>query len=137
MKNIFNINDRKRHAKKVGASDLARFDEGMVHPFCATFVLAKEMEWASRLFVLEMLDEDEEGIGTKLEINHLSPVLEGEELLIEAVITALDQHEIICDIKVTSGKRLIARGITGQKILKKTKLANLILNIQKDGRKEE
>jgi len=135
MKNLFNINDKKQHVKIIGAADLASFDTGTVHPFCSTFVLAREMEWASRLFVLEMLDEDEEGIGTKLEINHLSPALEGEELLIEAVITSLEEHEIISSLEVKVGERVIARGITGQKILKKTKLANLIINIQKDGRK--
>ena len=134
MKHPFKINDKKQHAKIVGAKDLAQFETGMVHPFCATYVLAREMEWASRLFVLEMLDDDEEGIGTKLEINHLSPALAGEELLIEAEITSLHQHEIICKIEVTVGERKIASGITGQKILKKTKLADLILNIQKDGR---
>ena len=137
MKNLFNLHDKKQHRKIVGATDLANFEVGMVHPFCSTFVLAREMEWASRLFVLEMLDEDEEGIGTKLEINHLSPALEGEELIIEAKITSLEQHEIICGIEVTVGERVIATGITGQKILKKTKLADLIINIQKDGRKEE
>lgn len=137
MKKLFKVNDKKQHYKFISASDLASFEVGIVHPFCSTFVLAREMEWSSRLFVLEMLDEDEEGIGTKLEINHLSPALEGEKLLIEAIITSLEQHEIICKIEVTVGERVIARGITGQKILKKTKLANLIIDIQKDGRKEE
>ena len=137
MKNLFNINDKKQHIKLVGPSDLASFEVGMVHPFCSTFVLAREMEWSSRLFILEMLDEDEEGIGTRLEINHLSPALEGEELIIEAMISSLEQHEIICEIKVTVGKRVIAKGVTGQKILKKTKLADLIFDIQQDGRKEE
>ena len=137
MKSVYKINDKKWHVKLVGADDLASFDAGMVHPFCATFVLAREMEWSSRLFVLDMLDDNEEGIGTKLEINHLSPAIEGEELMIEAVIVELDKNEIICSITVSVGKRLIARGITGQKILKKTKLASLIIDIQKDGREEE
>ena len=133
MKNIFNINDKKQYTKIVKATDLASFELGMVHPFCSTFALAREIEWSSRLFVLEMLDEDEEGIGTKLEINHISPALEGEELMIEAIITSLKHHEIICRIEVSVQDRKIASGITGQKILKKTKLADLINNIQQDG----
>jgi fluoroacetyl-CoA thioesterase len=137
MKNIFNIGDRKVHLKIVETTDLASFKSTMVHPFCSTFVLAREMEWASRLFVLEMLEDDEEGIGTKLEINHLSPALQGEELTIEATISSLNEHEIVCEIEVSVGDRKIASGITGQKILKKTKLANMILNIQQHGRKEE
>ena len=137
MKKLFKIDDKKQYIKIVGATDLANFELGRVHPFCSTFALAREMEWASRLFVLEMLDEDEEGIGTKLEINHKSPALEGEELLIVATITSIQHHEVICRIDVTVEERKIASGITGQKILKKTKLADLINNIQQDGRKGE
>ena len=136
MKNIFKVTDKKQHAKVVESMDLANFETGVVHPFCSTFSIAREMEWASRLFVLEMLEDDEEGIGTKIEINHYSPALEGEELIIEAIITSLDQHEIICKIEVSVGERTIASGVTGQKILKKTKLANMISNIREDGRKE-
>jgi fluoroacetyl-CoA thioesterase len=136
MKNIFNITDKKRHTKVVARADLASFESGIVHPFCSTFAIAREIEWASRLFVLEMLEDGEEGIGTKIEINHLTPALEGEELLIEAIITFLDRHEIICKIEVMVGERVIATGVTGQKILKKTKLAHMISNIQEDGRKE-
>ena len=87
MKNIFSITDKKRHTKVVASADLASFESGIVHPFCSTFAIAREMEWASRLFVLEMLEDGEEGIGTKIEINHLSPALEGEELTFEAKIT--------------------------------------------------
>ena len=91
------------------------------------------MEWSSRLFVLEMLDEDEEGIGTKLELSHESPALVNERLDIEAVVHSLDQHEIICDISVKVGNRLIAKGITGQKVLKKSKIESLINNIHNNG----
>ena len=136
MKDIFNVTDFKRHTKVVEPADLASFEAGLVHPFCSTFAIAREMEWASRLFVLEMLEDGEEGIGTKIEISHLSPALEGEELTFEAKISDLDQHEIICDVQVLVGERIIATGVTGQKILKKTKLADLIRNIQEDGRKE-
>jgi fluoroacetyl-CoA thioesterase len=90
MKNKFNIGDRKLHLKMVEAIDFASFDSGLVHPVCSTYVLAREMEWASRLFVLDMLEDDEEGIGTKLEINHLSPALEGEELRVEATISSVN-----------------------------------------------
>lgn len=133
MKAIFRSGDKKYHTKVVTENDLASFGSGNVHPVCSTFVIAREMEWASRLFVLEMLDNDEEGIGTRLEINHKSPALVNEELNIEAAVHSLDQHEIICDISVKVDNRLIATGVTGQKVLKKSKIESLINNIQNNG----
>ena len=44
-----------------------------VHPFYSTFALGRDVEWACRQFVLEMKEEDEEGIGTFLNITHKSP----------------------------------------------------------------
>ena len=130
MKVVFEKGDKKYHTKIVTEKDLASFGSGNVHAVCSTFALAREMEWASRLFVLEMLEKDEEGIGTKLEISHKSPALVSEELKIEAVVHSVDQHEIICDISVIVGSRLIAKGMTGQKVLKKSKIESLINNIK-------
>ena len=131
MKDIFKPGDKKHHSKRINEYDLASFEDRNVHPVCSTFALAREMEWASRLFVLEMLEDDEEGIGTKLEINHKSPAILDEELIIKAVVNSIEQHQIICDISVSVGDRLIALGVTGQKILKKSKIDSLISNIQK------
>ena len=39
---------------------------GLVHTVLSTFALGRELEWAARLFVLEMKSVDEEGIGTEL-----------------------------------------------------------------------
>ena len=133
MKDVFKSGDKKYHIKVVTEKDLASFGSGNVHPVCSTFAIAREMEWSSRLFVLEMLDEDEEGIGTKLELSHESPALVNERLDIEAVVHSLDQHEIICDISVKVGNRLIAKGITAQKVLKKSKIESLIYNIHNNG----
>ncbi len=132
MKELFKIGDKKYHEKIVLDSDLVSFQSGIVHPVCSTFALAREIEWTSRLFVLEMLEEDEEGIGTKLEIDHISPALSREKMQFEAVIFSLIDHEIVCDIKVMVGDRLIADCITGQKILKRTKIKQLISDIQKN-----
>ena len=61
----------------------------------------------------------------------------GEKLIIEASIKSLDDHKIICNIDVSVGERKIATGLTGQKILKRAKIKDLITSIQKDGGKEE
>jgi fluoroacetyl-CoA thioesterase len=64
MKNLFKIGDSKTFTKMVTTNDIAQFDEGTVHEVYGTFALGRDAEWSSRLFVLEMKEEDEEGIGT-------------------------------------------------------------------------
>lgn len=115
----FQPGEKKQYYKKVDNEDTATFESGEVHPVYATFALARDVEWAGRLFVLEMKEDDEEGIGTSLTIDHLQPALVGEEVLIESSIMSIDKNEIICAYEVYVGERLIAKGRQGQKILKK------------------
>lgn len=133
MKLKFKVGDRKNHFRVINEIDLAKFESGQVHPVLSTFALGREMEWSSRLFVLEMLEDEEEGIGTRLEIDHISPAVHGERIDISATIKSINRNEIICTIEVKVKDRLIAKGITGQKILKRTKIAALIKEIEENG----
>ena len=126
MKNPFKPGDCKTFEKKVTEADFAQFDTGLVHPVCATFSLAQAVEWASRLFVLEMKDDDEEGIGTMLSIYHKSPAFSGETITIKAVVKSFERNELICTYSASVGDRLVAEGETGQKILKREKINQLL-----------
>ena len=125
MKNVFKIGDKQEYRRVVELSDVASFHGEIVHPVCATFALARYIEWTSRQFVLEMRDEDEEGIGTLLTINHQGPAFVGEELVFTAWVHQLNGHELICSYEATVENRLIASGKTGQKILKREKINKL------------
>jgi len=124
--------DIKSYRKVVMPEDIAAFPSEkniLVHDVYATFALARDMEWCSRLFVLDILKEDEEGIGTELQIKHIAPALVGEEVKFEAVISSFNDKGLFCNLTVKAGERLIAKGMTGQKIIKKnnfkTKLSGL------------
>lgn len=118
--------DTKVYQKLVTAADFARFEDGLVHAVCSTFSLAQAVEWAGRLFVLEMKEEDEEGIGTFLTVNHKGPAFESETITITATLKQVNGHEVICSYVARVGDRLVADGETGQKILKKEKLAKFL-----------
>lgn len=111
-------------------ADLAAFETGLVHPFYSTFALGRDAEWACRQFVLDMLEPDEEGIGTFLNIKHQSPAFLGETVTITAVIERLEGNAIDCFFEVKANDRIIATGTQGQKILKKTKVQSLIDSIK-------
>ncbi len=125
MKEIFKPGDKKKITKIVTEQDVAIFNEEILHPVYATFALARDFEWSSRLFFLEMKHDDEEGVGTFLQINHLSPALINEEVTIIATVESITGNELICIIEARSGERIIATGKTGQKMLKKEKLKKL------------
>jgi fluoroacetyl-CoA thioesterase len=125
MKNIFIIGDKKEYKHIVQHADVAAFGGEIVHEVYATFALARDAEWTTRQFVLDMRDEDEEGIGTFLSIEHKSPAFVGEEVNYSAQVHQINGHELICLYEAKVGARIIATGKTGQKILKKDKIKTL------------
>ncbi|MBS1630301.1 MAG: hypothetical protein JST27_09605 [Bacteroidetes bacterium] len=125
MKNPFQNGDQKSYTHLVSEADAPSFHEKMVHPVYATFALARDAEWTGRLFVLDMKEADEEGIGTAVFITHHAPAMPGESVRFVATLAAVEGNEIITPFEAHVGDRLIASGETRQKILKKEKLDRL------------
>ena len=130
MKLVCAVGDVRTITKVVTDADLATFETGNVHPFYATFALGRDVEWACRQFVLDMKDDDEEGIGTFLNITHKSPALLGDVVEIRAMLTELHGNTVNCSFVVMVSDRLVAEGTQGQKILKREKLDRLIDQIR-------
>ncbi len=125
MKSVFKPGDKKQYKRKVEAGDTAVFHDMVVHPVYSTFALARDAEWTTRQFVLDMKEPDEEGVGTFLSVEHKAPAFVGEEVVFTGVVERCDGHELICTFDVHVGHRVIASGQTGQKILKKDKIEKL------------
>lgn len=125
MKEIFKTGDIKEFKTVVKAQDVASFQGEVVHEVYSTFALARDIEWTTRQFVLEMKEEDEEGIGTYLEIRHQQPAFVGEEIIIRGIFEGPVGGELMCSFEVRAGDRMIARGRTGQKILKVAKIKSI------------
>jgi fluoroacetyl-CoA thioesterase len=129
MKNIFHKGDIKTFIHFVAKADTATFESGTVHEVYATFALGRDAEWCTRLFVLDMKEDDEEGIGTFVNIQHLLPALVGSEIIFTSTFEELKGNNITCSFEAMAGNRLIAKGSTGQKIIKKEKLQLLFSSI--------
>ena len=125
MKQRFKAGDIKEFRTIVQPADVASFQGALVHNVYSTFALARDAEWATRQFVLEMKDADEEGIGTYLEIEHKSPAFVGEEILVKGKFESLMGNALRCSFEVSVGSRVVATGWTGQKILKQEKIKSL------------
>lgn len=121
MQNPFKKGDIKTFSKIVLITEIAKFESGTVHDVYSTFSIAKDAEWSGRLFVLEMKEKDEEGIGTKISVEHKSPAFVGDEINFIATFEEITERgEIITSFQAFCGERLIAKGIQGQRILLKT-----------------
>jgi fluoroacetyl-CoA thioesterase len=129
LKDIFKPGDKKKYSKVVTPDDTASFDSGEVHPVYATFALGRDAEWVCRLFVIDIKEPDEEGIGTFLYINHSSPALLDSTVIFEATLKSIEGNSVICSFEAKVGDRLIASGETGQKVLKKDKINSLFASI--------
>ena len=125
MKTPFAPGDQKVYEHLVTDADAASFPSGEVHAVYSTFALTRDAEWAGRLFVLDMKEEGEEGIGTAVSVLHHAPAMIGETVTITSTLEAINGNEIITPFEVKSGGRLIASGETRQKIVKKEKLDRL------------
>jgi len=125
MKDVFKKGDQTHYRYRVLPSDVASFHGQVVHEVCATFILAREIEWTTRQFVLDMRDDDEEGIGTFISIDHRGPARVGDEIFFIAEVDSLNENELICTYRAEVNGRLIASGKTGQKVLKKEKINKL------------
>ncbi len=130
MFNVFKIGDQKTFSKTVSPQDIAQFESGIVHQVYGTFALGRDAEWSSRLFVLEMKEKHEEGIGTFLNIKHHSPALLNQIVDFTATIIKLEKNIIDCWVVAKVKDRLIAECQTGQKIIKKEKLETLFQSLE-------
>jgi fluoroacetyl-CoA thioesterase len=127
MKMIFKKGDTKTYIKQVQAEDIARFESGIVHEVYATFSIARDAEWSGRLFVLDMKEDDEEGIGTFIHVNHTAPAFVGDEVEYTSTFEEItEKGEIINLFTASCNGKIIAHGKQGQKILKKEKLERIL-----------
>ena len=129
MKNPFHPGDKKTYATQVSEDKLAVFDAGMVHPVYGTFALGRDAEWTCRLFVLEMKEGPEEGIGSYLSIEHLYPAPLGSVVHFTATLESVKGNEVYCTWEAFANGETIARGRTGQRIIDKEKFDRLLSRI--------
>jgi predicted thioesterase len=136
MKYCFKTGDKKTFIHVVGKADTAAFESGQVHAVYSTFALARDAEWSGRLFVLEMKEEDEEGIGTGITVKHSSPALIGQEVIFTAIVEEINNNEVVTTYTAQVGDRTIAEGRQWQKVLKKQKLEAIFSDIEKEPKEE-
>jgi len=97
--------------------------EGLVHhPVYSTFWLAYHAECAARKAIVPYFDEDDDAVGSSIEIKHLAMAPVGAKVVIEARVAAMNGKRIECEITAKWGETIIARGTQSQYVMSKQAL---------------
>ena len=100
---------------------------GRVHPVYATYTMAKHFEEAGRKLLLQHIDDGEDGIGSKVAVEHLAPSWVGDRLTIEARCTGVERNRISCDCTaIDADGREVGRGSTEQVVLPRARLDSVL-----------
>ena len=135
MKMIYKHGDLLQYSRIVTQNDIAAFESGTVHHVYSTFALTRDAEWSGRLFVLNMKEAHEEGIGTMITVVHKSPAFIGQEVTFIARFEEItEKGEIITSFEAFVGERLVASGKQGQRILPVSKLETHFQSLENDNR---
>ncbi len=122
----FQPGDVQQFERLVTEEHFAAFESDQVHPVYSTFALARDAEWVCRLFALAMKEVHEEGIGTYVSVEHLSPARLGSTVMFKATLLMVQGNRVRCRYEAFVGDRLIARGEQEQRIVPKSKLEGMI-----------
>ena len=76
----------------------------------ATPMLVRDIEIACRELLLSHLDAGEDSVGTRVEIDHLAPTLEGADVAIEVTLAELDGRAAVFQVAASEKGEPICRG---------------------------
>ncbi|WP_044339120.1 thioesterase family protein [Rossellomorea aquimaris] len=113
---------------EVTPSMYAQFEGNVVHPVYSTVSMVYHMEWASRKIILPYLEDHEEGMGAKVNVEHMAPAKTGSSLEIKASVIKYERNIIVTEVTVRDREndRLIGKGEVKQVVLPKEKIKERI-----------
>ena len=131
MKPSLQIGDRAEILIEVTEDMCPAFDGVVVHRVYSTWSMAHHMELAARKVLKDHLNDDEEGIGSHLSVDHLAPVPLGHQVRVTAHVVDIDRTTVVCDtiayhIRSDGSEKIVGTGKQVQRILPKRMLVKLI-----------
>ncbi|MHC4414111.1 MAG: thioesterase family protein [Planctomycetota bacterium] len=126
MKPSLEVGTRAEVTATVTEDMCPAFDEVVVHRVYSTWSMAHHMELAARMVLAPHLEEDQEGIGSHLSVDHLAPTPVGHTVRVVAEAIEVDETTVVCAVTAYDGDRLVGRGTQIQRVLPKKKLEALI-----------
>jgi len=106
-----------RHRHTVTEADVAAFADGVVHPVYGTAAMVRDMEYAARLVLLDLLEPGEEGVGAEVWCRHLAPVPVGATVELLATATEQATRRLVCRVEARHQGQLVGEGRVTQVVI--------------------
>jgi predicted thioesterase len=126
MKTTIQVGNTANISFSVTENMQAMFNGRIIHPVCSTWDMAHQFEIAARKTLEEHLEDEEQGIGSFLSINHVKPAPLEAVVEIQATITDLDKTSVVCEITATVQGEVCAMGNQVQRVLPSSTITRLI-----------
>lgn len=94
----------------VSEADVAAFATGVVHRVYGTAAMVRDMEYAARLVLLDLLEPEEEGVGAEVWCRHLAPVPVGATVELLAAVVEQDDRRLVCRVEARHHGKLAGEG---------------------------
>ena len=98
----------------------------VVHRCYSTWSAVHHMEIAARKVLVDFLEDDEEGVGAHISVDHIAACRVGKTVRIRAVLTEFDGRRVVCKVEAFDGDRLLAEGKQVQVVMDKNKIKKMI-----------
>jgi predicted thioesterase len=102
------------------------FDGVIIHRVCSTWTMVHYMELAARRVLVDFLDDDEEGVGAHVSVDHRGPAPVGTEVTVRAELIEVRHNRVTCHVAARAGDRLLADGKQVQMVFKRDHLERLL-----------
>ncbi|MCH8150098.1 MAG: hypothetical protein IH987_19315 [Planctomycetes bacterium] len=126
MKPGFEPGITREHIVQVTEAMCPAFDGVVVHRCYSTWSAAHHMEIAARKVLVDFLDDDEEGVGAHISVDHIATCRVGKTVRVRAVLTEFDGRRVVCKVEAFEGDRLLAAGKQVQVVMDKRKIKEMI-----------
>lgn len=113
------IGQSKQMTVEVKEEMVAQFNGEVIHPVYSTASMVYHMEWVSRQLLIPYLEQDEEGMGAAVSVEHIAPSGVGTTIHLEATVIEVSKRELLTKVYVTNEHGRIGKGKVKQVVLPK------------------
>ncbi len=101
----------------VDASNRIVFADDRMPAVLSTPWLVAYLEYAARRAIEPCLEEHERSVGTRIDVEHLGPVPEGNTVQCRACVIRAEGNAVTFQVEAADGGRLVARGIHKRRVI--------------------
>jgi len=111
----------------VGPANRITFADDRMPAILATPWLVAHLEYAARAAIAPCLTDDERSVGINVEVEHLAPVPEGNEVVCQARVILVDGAVVTFQLEAHDRWEVVAKGLHRRRIIDVDRFARRVL----------